>query len=81
MREMKITRTWDLYNAVQTGREEKKMHWPDFEIESGVTCDAVLKWGRKKNGCLTESALRALKAVGLEMVVRPISKEDEGNAE
>ena len=77
MQEMKIERTWDIFNAVQTAREEKKMKWDAFEIESGVTCDAVLKWGRKKNGCLTESVLRALKTVGLEMVIRPVRKEGE----
>ena len=74
MQEMKIGRTWDIFNAVQTAREEKKMEWIDFEEESGLSCDTVLKWGRNKNGCLTETVLLALKAVGLEMVIRPIRK-------
>ena len=77
MREMKIERTWDIFNAVQSAREENKMEWTDFEAESGLNCNTVLKWGRNKNGCLTESVLLALKAVGLEMVILPIRKEGE----
>lgn len=77
MQEMKIGETRDIFNAVQTAREERKMEWTDFEEESGLSCNTVLKWGRNKNGCLTESVLLALKAVGLEMVIRPIRKEGE----
>lgn len=81
MQEMKIGNTWDIFNAIQTAREEKGMQWPQFEDESGINCHAVLKWGRRKCGCLTETALTALKAVGLEMVIRPAAAGKEGERE
>lgn len=77
MQEMKIKSTWDIFNAVQNAREEAKMEWADFEAESGLDCNTVLKWGRRKKGCLTETVLTALKALGLEMVIRPVRKEGE----
>ena len=73
--------TRDIFNAIQTAREKSGMQWADFEIESGVTTNAVLKWGRGKSGCMTESVLKALKTVGLEMVIRPMRKEDKENAD
>ena len=77
MKEMAIKSTRDIFNAVQNQREETGMQWMDFEVESGLNCNTVMKWGRRKNGCLTETVLLALKAVGLEMVIRPVRKEGE----
>ena len=74
MQETAIKNTWDIFNAIQCQREEKGMQWADFEAESGLDCNTVMKWGRRKKGCLTETVLTALKALELEMVIRPIRK-------
>ena len=81
MQEKKIRSTWDIFNAVQDAREEAGMQWEEFEENSGIDCNTVLKWGRRKTGCRTETMLRALEAVNLEMVIRPIAKGENVHAE
>ena len=75
MQEKVCNSGWDFFDAVQTRREELKIRWEDFEELSGMDRSTVLKWGGRKQEGTTKSVLKALKALGMEIVVRPARKE------